>query len=377
MNMKTTFIFLFMALISCQTGEIVDVTQNNNLDKIIESEFKRLQMPGLAYVAVKEDSIVCIGAKGYANVKEKKVFTPQTRMSIASISKIVVGTTIMQLYEDGLIALDEDISAYLPFKVRNPHFPNDKITVKMLLTHTATISDYGFGLYYVYKYEDYPVALMDFERDCLTEGGQYYSKNRFLKIKPGTSVSYTNIGGALLACLVEYVSGTDYNTFCKTHIFQPMEMTRTTWFFSETPQEEVALPYADNNIRNVLYCSFPTYPDGGLITTVEDYSKIMRAYIMGGTFNNFQLLKPETIDLMLQEYYAWSTVLGDYKQGLILDRYKIGNFNGWGHGGGDDGISSEFYFDRTGRIGYIMFSNREAAYSETLANALLLFADNY
>lgn len=374
---RSIFVLLVLTLVSCQKEEIIDITKKGDLENIIESEFKRLQMPGLAYVVVKGDSIVYMGAKGYANIHTKKAFTTKTRMLIASISKTIVATAIMQLYEKGLISLDADINNYLPFNVKNPKFPKDTITVKMLLTHTSSISDDGYltSIFYLFGYVDYPESLLSFEKNYLTQEGQYYTKNSFLKNKPGDKYSYSNVGAALLACLVEQVSGIDYNTYCKTNIFQPLGMTRTTWFFSETPKDEIAIPYTDNNITNPSkpFYTYPTYPDGHLITTVEDLSKFMRAYIGAGTFNYYLLLKPQTVNLILQEQ-----VKGDLgKQGLIFYEHEIGNCSVWGHGGGDPGISTEMYFDKESKIGYIMFNNRSEAYSKTLGNALLLYANQY
>jgi CubicO group peptidase (beta-lactamase class C family) len=374
---KALFMLVALIIISCQKEKTVDLTQKENLEKVIESEYKVYRMPGLAYIAVKGDSVVYEGARGYANIHEKKAFTPQTRMLIASISKTIAVTSIMQLYEKGLISLNEDISNYLPFKVRNPNFPNDTITVKMLLTHTSSISDDGYypSVFYLFGYVDYPQSLVDFEKDYLTQGGQYYTKNTsFSTSKPGTNYSYTNVGGALLACLVENVSGVDYNTYCITNIFLPLGMSRTTWFFNETPKDEIAIPYTDTNITDPSkpFFTYPTYPDGHLITTVEDLSRFMRAYILNGTFNNYQLLKSQTVDIILQKYIDIPDI---GEQGLIFYQHLIGKDEVWGHNGGDPGVSTEMYFNRYNKTGYIMFNNRTEAYSEPIGEALLIYAN--
>ncbi|MBN1982534.1 MAG: beta-lactamase family protein [Chitinivibrionales bacterium] len=377
--LSVAFISLFLITLFCQKEHLVDVTQDDNLDRIIDSEFKRLQMPGVAWVAVKGDSIAHSGAKGYANIKEKKAFTLQTRMMAASISKTMAVTALMQLYERGLISLDEDINSYLPFQVRNPYFLNDKITVKMLLLHTSSISDDGYATFYfnlyLYGYVDFPESLMSFEKNYLSENGRYKTDANFSKNKPGSKYQYTNVGGALLACLVEHVGGTDYNTYCKTNIFQPLGMTRTTWFFSETPKDEMAIPYMDNNFKNPSnpFYSYPDYPRAHLITTVEDLSKFMRAYIMAGTFNNFKLLQPQTVDLILQEYLKNDR--GE-QQGLVFHSKQLGNYTLWGHGGGERGVSTAMNFDKADKTGYIVFVNHYPTYSETSEYALLLYAKN-
>ena len=365
---------LLCFFIFCQKNNIVDVTDENTLEKVIESEFKRLQMPGVGYAAVKDDSIIFIGARGYANRKSKIKFTSQTRMMIASISKTMAVTALMQLHEKELLSLDDDINDYLPFRVRNPRFPDEPITVEMLLTHTSSISDDGVNTsMLLFGYVDYPESLMDGERNYLTEDGRDCTDNNFSSHQPGKQYEYTNVGTALIACLVEHVSGTDYNLYCKEHIFTPLGMTKTTWFFSETPKEEVAIPYTDNTIADPSnpYMTTTAWPSDQLITTVEDLSRFLRAYILGGTFNGYQLLKSETVDLVVRSYLINTR---DEQQGLIFHTKEIDDRLLWGHGGDTYGISTTMYFDKEHRAGFIVFVNRTYGHSEIINNALFLYA---
>jgi CubicO group peptidase (beta-lactamase class C family) len=372
-TIKLLFLYFFsISILSCQKEEIVDLTKKAELDKVIDSEFKRLGMPGLACVAVKNDSIVYIGYRGYANLKDKDEISSQTRMQVGSISKTITLTAIMQLYDKGLINLDSDINLYLPFQVRNPLYNSVPITVRMLLTHTSSISDnYPLAALNFWGYVDFPESIMGFEKDYLTKSGKYYAKNNFLEKKPGDLYNYSNVAASLIACLVENVTGKKFSVYCKENIFEPLNMNWTTWLYSETPLGEVAIPYANVEITNPsdpFLCS-PDYPSGNLITTAEDLSKFMRAYIMDGTFNNFQLLKPQTIDTILYDYKS--------KQGLIFVRQAMGDFTTWGHNGALPGVDGEMHFDRETRVGYIMITNRNLIYSQfaPLGNALLLFAN--
>lgn len=363
-------ILTFCLFNSCAEEFIVDTTADETLNRVIDSEFKFNRMPGMAYVAVNGDSIVLMDARGYANVAEKKIFTPQTRMEIASISKTIIATAIMQLHEAGVLNIDSSVNQYLPFKVVNPFYPNDFISLRMLLTHTSSISDVNQdnSLIVLHGYEDYPQSINDYLHDYLVEGGQYYSKESYSNIKPGESYDYSNIGATLLALVVEQVSGTDYNNYCKVHIFEPLGMNRTTFFYSETPKEEMAIPYLDVNDLNPEnpFNSYPDYPDGHLITTVEDLSKFLRAYIMDGIFNGYQLLKPSTIQLMLTP--------NQYDFGLIWYTSVMANTSVWRHNGGWMGISTEMRFDPITKTGIIVFINRTGCYPETLFESLHQYA---
>ena len=198
---------VFLLLAGCNQGEVVDVRDRETLDRVLTSEFQRLNMPGLGFASVRGDSVVYMDAMGYANMLEQKPFTPQTRMVIASVSKTFIATAVMQLREQGKLGLDDDISRYLPFEVRNPHFPNDSITVRMLMTHTASITDaaYRSDVFYLFGYTDYPESIGSFLTNYLTPEGAYHDPMLYSEHKPGTEYSYSNVAYTL-AYLVERIS---------------------------------------------------------------------------------------------------------------------------------------------------------------------------
>jgi len=106
--------------------------------------------------------------------------------------------------EEGLLSLDEDINDILPFKVVNPYFPNEKITLKNLASHTSGIKDDDTK--YINSYSAYGaknMTLKDFLYNYLNPEGKWYSNNNFSNKKPGTSFSYSNIGSALAGYCIE------------------------------------------------------------------------------------------------------------------------------------------------------------------------------
>ena len=113
----------------------------STLDSFIVAKMDQYHFPGLSACIVKDDQIIWKNVYGYANIEENRLVTDSTLFFLASVSKPVTGTAIMQLWEQGLFNLDDDINNYLPFQVRNPSHPNDPITFQMLLTHTSSIYD--------------------------------------------------------------------------------------------------------------------------------------------------------------------------------------------------------------------------------------------
>jgi len=357
----------------------------SDLDAFITEIMKANHVPGLSACIVKGDKLVWAKQYGWADVENKIPMTEDTIQNIGSISKTITATAIMQLWEKGKFKLDDDVNAYLPFKVRNPAFPDDPITFRQLLTHKSSIKDgKAYGKSYVCG--DPTISLKDWiDGYFLPEEKYYDAVDNFHTWKPGTVKTprgpraYTNVGYGLLGYLVEVISGLDFADYCKKHIFSPLGMDSTGWHLADIDVSQHAIPYSyypDSfqapevlDIQSLLprygpdkqvikkgaffpHClySFPNYPDGLVRTSVRDLSRFLRAYINHGTFEGSQILKKETINSMLSDQH-----LG---RGLCwyTQKYKSG-VSTWGHGGNDPGISTQMLFVPEDGTGVIVFFN--------------------
>ena len=115
------------------------------LDSIILAYKNSLSIPGIATLIIKDNEVVWNKNYGYRNLQYQLPVEDSTIFLMVSISKTILATAVMQLWENGMIDLEKNINNYLPsgFTVENPRFPSDTITVKMLLTHTSSILDNG------------------------------------------------------------------------------------------------------------------------------------------------------------------------------------------------------------------------------------------
>ena len=140
------------------------VINAEKLDSIITITMEQYHIPGLAAMVVKYDSIILSSNYGYSNIVLNQSVQDSTLFLMASISKTIMATAIMQLWEDGLFDLNENINNYLQpeFQVINPYYPNDTITFKMLMTHTSSIKDNWNILIPVVSCGDSPIALDSF-----------------------------------------------------------------------------------------------------------------------------------------------------------------------------------------------------------------------
>jgi CubicO group peptidase (beta-lactamase class C family) len=135
---------------------------------------------------------------------------------IASISKLITALGVMRLVEEGKLTLDADVSTYLGWPLRNPDFPDAPITLRMLLTHRATITD-AAGYYWEDKLN---VNL----RDVFTSGGAHYGKGLMwaTNAKPGDYFSYGNLNWGVIGTVMERASGERFDRLMRRVLFDPM-----------------------------------------------------------------------------------------------------------------------------------------------------------
>jgi len=97
--------------------------------------------PGMSVCFLKDGNVYWKNHYGFANIATSDPINDQTAYTVASISKTIMITATMQLYEQGFFELDDDIGDHIPFHVRNHNYPNTPITIKQLMTHTGSIAD--------------------------------------------------------------------------------------------------------------------------------------------------------------------------------------------------------------------------------------------
>lgn len=270
---------------------------------------------------------------------------------LASISKTVTATALMQLYEQGKFGLDDKINDHLPFTVKVPGRSTD-ITFRMLLMHTSAIADGAALDGQYYDNRDSPVPLSAFMQDYLTVGGKYYNAtDNFHNFEPGTKHEYSNVGSALIGVLVEQLSGMDFNSYCKQHIFIPLGMNNTYWRLDEAPVQQIVHPY-DGDTRLEHY-TFTDYPNGGLRSTAQDMFRFLSAYSNSGAYGTTRVLKEATVREMLRVQN--SSI--DNTAGLHWFVMNTAN-NIWGHDGGEKGVATIMGFNPDNKTGAIIFTNQ-------------------
>lgn len=385
---------------SAQTPAALDIAK---IETIIYSTMARRHIPGLAIAIIQNNNVVWSKGYGLADIQTKTLMTADTIMNIASVSKIVTATAVLQLWEQGKLDLDADINVYLPFSVRNPKFPDVPVTARQLLSHRSSIKDSDV---YIGSYVcgDPDISLKEWIVDYLTPRGKHYdTEENFHTWQPGeqgklpeTPRNYSNVGFGLLGFLVEALSGQPFSEYCTQHIFTPLGLTETSWSLAGLPEEKLAVPYTydqDNPefmeavrmmqelglmIREPVvapdgkkfraYCrySFPNYPDGTLRTSVNQLARILLAYMNAGKVGETRFLQAQSVEQVFTPPYP-----SDPSQGLCWMKTVDRNNNIlWGHGGGDPGVGTAIFFRPDDKLGMVIFLNTDSANPMAILNSI-------
>ncbi len=358
-----------------------------NIDEFIEYTMDFGKLPGFAAVIVKNGEVVWAKGYGWANIEEGIAVTPDTLFFTASIAKTVVGTAVMQLYEQGLIGLDANVNDYLPFSVRNPNHPDTPITTRMLLTHTSSITDPGDLAEFWYQLDeegaDSPITLREFLEGYLLPGGQWYRQTEnFSEGVPGTQAVYSNAAATLAAYLVEVRSGVPFDQYCKENIFQPLGMNETSYRLSDLDVSHIAVRYeydaGRNSYKPLPHVGHPAYPVGSIRTSVNEFARFLAAFMNGGELDGVRILKAETVEEMLTplevELGPEMSMLGVEGPALSWMYIERGGELVPSHSGGAPGVVTNTFFLRDGSLGVAWFTNSHALFTNSGPDLFVLLA---
>jgi len=331
----------------------------------------RYDRKAVATAVTRGADLLYSGGLGKANVETDLDATADTGFMIASISKTITATAVMQQVEQGNLLLDADISTYLPFTLRNPYAAKSPITVRQLLAHTSSITDNAIYPNYDQFYTDGAdpeQSLAEFCNAVFNKAGSYYSTVTFARATPGTTYNYSNIGYALLGWIVERVAAQPFDQYCQLHIFTPLGMSSTSWRLADAATRPLAMPYSLFDEAYGHY-TFADYPSGSVFTTANDLSRFMRAIMAGGSFNGQRILKSETVATMLTP--AFPKVRDAALQGLGFFGFPLADGRlMWGHTGGEKGVATGMFFDPENQVGVIALMNKDLVANEPLFELL-------
>lgn len=310
------FSFLLLGEISGQAPKIVagiNVDRVKRLEKFVQSEIDKGNIPGAVTMIIHNGTVVHQGALGYKNVSTKTPMKIDDLFYIQSMTKPIISSAFMMLYEEGYFKLDDPVSKYLPeFKnfrvVRSvndgPDAPTDSLKSEMTITQLMSHSS---GL--THGLNDNPVEnrfRKGYFKQSKTIQERVSNITKFpLLAQPGTQWNYS-AGPDVLCVLIEKFSGMSVNEFLKTRIFDPLEMKSTGYNVPKSEQSKiVSLHMKGNNGTISVAANQPPFENvtvwsgvNGLFSSAADYATFCQMMMAGGTYKGKQYLSRKTVDLM-------------------------------------------------------------------------------
>jgi CubicO group peptidase (beta-lactamase class C family) len=352
-------------------------------DAFIQLQMRAAGIPGLQTVVVKDGRVVW--AKSYGNAVldqpgPRQAMGNESVVFSASVAKILVTVAVLQQVEKRKFSLDDDISKFVPFKVRNPAWPEVPITWRMLLSHTSSMNsedDERLNATLTYG-KDVSTTLDDYVRNAFVPGGSNYWAQRFAAGKPGTERIYSNDAVDLAGSALQGVVHKPLYEYLDEAILKPLGMTHTSYLLRGREDAPYAVGYASVRQRDGHYDyipakiywghaqsggrvldyqqAAPNYASGVAHTTALDFARLMLMLMNGGAVDGMRILQQSSVDLMMTPMGLRSA--DGWLQALCLSGPKdIHGRQVWGHNGEDRGAANAFYLDRQTGVGAISFAN--------------------
>lgn len=328
--------------------------QAQSIDVQIQQVMEKHQAIGATVVVVKQGQPIYAQSFGKKNIENNTPLGLNDLFRIASISKSFTATAFMQLVDQGKVSLDDDFSDLIGFSVRNPKFPDQKITLKMVLSHTSSIGDQNgyFTLNSIRPTDD----------DKWMQSYNDYA--------PGEKYEYCNLNYNMAGAALERLTGENFNDYIQKNILQPLRLYGGYRVDALNDQLFVSLydlkdgvfteqpsAYSTRSKELETYTvgeSTPLFsPTGGLKISAIDLAQYMLMHMNYGTSYGTRLLLEESAVKMQTPAITSSK----YGLGLLQRDSLIPGVTLVGHTGSAYGLYSNMFFDPQQQYGFVVITN--------------------
>lgn len=257
-------------------------------DKHIDEFFHKLhQKSGFNgnILVAKNGKIIYENALGWADHMTRDSLKINSQFQLASVTKTMTSTAILQLMERGKLRLDQDVKDFFP------NFPYDGVTIKLLLTHRSGMMNYVYFIDDVYRKEHLNQRKGLTNTEAMNMIAQYKPAPFN---KPDRRFLYNNSNFMVLGAIIEKVSGMSYADYMKENVFKPAGMSHTA-VYSKAVYDKIPVDVVGHDRNSWRYSVAPNFLDGpvgdkGIYSTVGDLFLFDQALRAG------MLIKPATQD---------------------------------------------------------------------------------
>lgn len=352
---------------------------NDSITNKIDSTYVMGLLKGFSVAVVDEDKILYEKGFGYRDIDTTLLYTSSTVQPVGSVSKTLIGVSLIKAVELNLLKLKDPINKYLPFKVTNPNHPNDEILIEHLAYHTSSIIDVNeiyLGVYFLesnikgdnegaydfFKNPEERISLEEYLTNALDTKSNNYSKESFSSNKPGDKREYSNIASDLCALIIQNASKKNFREFTSEYILKPLGMNSSGWRFEDVEHAEQSRLFAYKDMMISRY-SESSYASGQFMTSSEDLALFLRELIRGYKENG-ELLSKNGYNMLFSKKKFDGNTYGHFIE--FTDNWLDIKDNIIGHNGADYGVFSGMYFNPERGTGKIMISNTDTDFYDNL-----------
>jgi CubicO group peptidase (beta-lactamase class C family) len=319
------------------------------LEKALSKILWESKVPGMGMALVSREKIIWVRGIGLADVAQKKPATANTLFRIASVSKGFVALAALQLRAQGKLDFSATLRSLAPeIEFKNPWEATDPVRIVHLLEHTTGFED---------------SHLCDFARqdplsNNLKEALAFDPDSRISRWPPGERFAYCNTGTAMVAYVIQKITGQPFETYIEEHIFRPLSMNQASYFLTPKVERQLSKCYHADGVRPFPYDHAPFRADWAINASPNELANYVRMYLQRGQLDGKQIVSEADIERMEMP----STTPGA-QQGLKVG-YGLYNYsytqNGFvfhGHDGGIYGALTRMAYLPTYGVGYIFTIN--------------------
>ncbi len=286
----------------------------------IESFFNKnwADNQNISFLVAQNGQIIFEKYQGFADKNKQSQINANTPLHLASVSKVMTATAILELINLKEIALDQKVNTILS------QFPYPEISIKNLLTHRSGLKNYT---YFVEENNNWNPKKTLKNQDIVWIMQQ---KHLELEVPADTKFSYCNTNYAILALIIEKITGLNYKTAMKKMIFEPLKMTDTYVFDFDLDQQTAVPSYKGNDFVIPFDYLDAIYGDKNIYSTPRDLLK----FDLARNAPNF--LNPKLKEAIYVGYSNEHKGKKNYGLGIRMINWETGQHfyfhNGWWHG---------------------------------------------
>lgn len=350
---------LTLALV-CAAGAAL--CEEGTIDERVDAAFAKVRSVGGAFVVALGDEIVYERYYGVQQQTTKVPVTEKSYFRCASVTKLVTGIGIMKMADEGLLNVDEDISTYLGYTVRNKRYMKQPITLRHLMSHTAgMVENSSFS---------YKSSILSDMINVEKKAGSNFKKD----VPPGSAYTYSNFGAGITGAVIEAVTGQDVSSFMREFLFAPLNIDAA---YHVSQLEEPDYICATYKKDGSLYAA-PSYmlrqeyvaeadPDHHYRTTIgslqirpRDLAKLGIALCGDGTVDGVRVLSEEAIAMMRAPHSKATDGITEDSPYSFFTIRQDSLFEGrtvYGHQGTDEGVVCNLYTEPESGLTIVVMSN--------------------